>query len=117
MYIQKLPFSESTIKFKILTGSAEASITKEIAQTSKYGTSTEMTSRLRNIIVEVDGSEEQATINNFVNNMLSRDSLALREELQRITPDIILIQEVEMEGEQVEVDIPLTATFFWPTAS
>ena len=48
--------------------------------------------------------------------MLSRDSLALREELQRIAPDIILKQEVDMEGELVEVDIPLTTNFFWPTS-
>ena len=49
--------------------------------------------------------------------MLSRDSLALREYLTEITPDIELKQEVEMEGELVEVDIPLTANFFWPTSS
>ena len=46
--------------------------------------------------------------------MLSRDSLHLRQEIRRIAPDIDLKQDVEMEGELVEVDIPLTANFFWP---
>ena len=48
--------------------------------------------------------------------MLSRDSLAFRHELVRISPDIVLKQEVDIGGETVEVDIPLTTEFFWPKA-
>ena len=59
----------------------------------------------------------KSKINEFVDNrLLSRDSLHLRTEVQRIAPDINLKQYVEMEGEQVEVDIPLTVNFFWPSA-
>ena len=64
----------------------------------------------------VNGDDEKSIINNFVNNMLSRDSLCLRQQIRKIAPDIDLKQEVEMEGEMVEVDIPLTTNFFWPTA-
>jgi len=114
-FSMQLPVSKVNIKYRLLTAGLEASIEKEIKNTSKFGSSTEMTSRLRNIIVEVDGDTDTATITNFVNNMLSQDSLALREEIQRISPDIILKQDVDMEGEMVEVDIPLTTNFFWPT--
>ena len=48
--------------------------------------------------------------------MLSRDSLALRNKIQEISPDIELKQEIEMGGEMVEVDIPLTIEFFWPSS-
>ena len=112
----KLPNSKSVITFRLLTGADEANIEKEIKRTTKFGTSSEITSRLRHVITSVDGNREQSTINSFVNNLFSRDSLFLRKEIARITPDIELKQEVEMEGEMVEVDIPLTTNFFWPTA-
>ena len=48
--------------------------------------------------------------------MLSRDSLFLRKEISRISPDIDLEQYVNLEGEMVKVEIPLTANFFWPQA-
>ena len=46
--------------------------------------------------------------------MLSRDSLSLREYMVTVSPDIELKQEVELEGDVVTVDIPMTANFFWP---
>ena len=46
--------------------------------------------------------------------MLSRDSLHLRQKIQEISPDIELKQTVEIGGEEVTVDIPLTVDFFWP---
>ena len=55
--------------------------------------------------------------NDFVDNkLLSKDSLFIRQEIRRIAPDIELQQEVDMEGEMVKVDIPLTIDFFWPSA-
>ena len=41
-------------------------------------------------------------------------SMALREEITRVQPDIQLKQYIELGGETVEVDIPMTVTFFWP---
>ena len=54
------------------------------------------------------------TINQFVQNMLSRDSLELRKYINKVSPDIELAQEVEMGGDTVKVDIPMTVNFFWP---
>ena len=48
--------------------------------------------------------------------MLSRDSLYFRRELSRIAPDIDLNQTIELGDETVEVEIPLTVDFFWPSA-
>ena len=41
----------------------------------------------------------------------------LRSEIREVTPDIELSQEIEIEGESVKVDIPMTVGFFWPDAS
>ena len=76
--------------------------------------SPELTTRLRYQVIAVDGDETPAVINNFVVNMLSRDSLHLRQEMKKMTPDIELKQEVEIGGDTVEVDIPMTVGFFWP---
>ena len=46
--------------------------------------------------------------------MLSKESLYLRDEIAKISPDIDLKTEVEMGGETVEVEIPMTVEFFWP---
>ena len=48
--------------------------------------------------------------------MLSKESLFLRDEIQRINPDIDLKQEVDFGGESTEMDIPMTVEFFWPKA-
>ena len=75
----------------------------------------ELTTRLRYVITSVDGDTEKSTINNFVQNMLSKDSLSLRQEIGRVSPDINMKQEIEIGGNVVEVDIPLTTEFFWPS--
>ena len=46
--------------------------------------------------------------------MLARDSLALRKEIKRVSPDIVMDQEIEIGGEMVSVTIPMTTNFFWP---
>ena len=112
----KLPASKVDITFKILSGADETRIDNEIKQVNKSGSavSPELTTRLRYMVTSVNGDESQAVINNFAINMLSRDSLALRSEIQRVSPDIDMKQEIEIEGESVTVDIPMTVQFFWP---
>mgnify|MGYP001311257711 FL=1 len=46
--------------------------------------------------------------------MLSRDSMFLREQIKKNSPDIELSQEIEIGGETVKVNIPMTVGFFWP---
>jgi hypothetical protein len=111
-----LPISKVNITFKLLTGLDEKQINTEILARKKINkiVSTELTTRLKHIITAVDGDSEYATINNFVDNMLSRDSLFLRNKVAEITPDIEMEQTIEIGGELVKVDIPMTSNFFWP---
>ena len=113
----ELPISKRKIKYSILTGADERLIEEELKASKKIGTgvSPELTTRFRYIIKEVDGDNSQSVINNISQNILARDSMAFREEIRRIAPDIELKQQVELGGETVEVDIPMTVTFFWPT--
>lgn len=108
------PVGKNKLKFKLLTGADEKLIDKDLKQSSKFGYGTEITTRLRHTITEVDGDSKSQTINGFIQNLLARDSVALRNYIRDISPDIDLTTEVEIGGETVSVSIPLTVEFFWP---
>jgi len=111
-----LPISKTTITFKLFTGKDEVLINEELKASKKTGTDVlpELTTRLRHTIISVGGDESPSTINNFVQNLLARDSMYLRNEIKKATPDIELEQEIEIGGDTVKVDIPMTVGFFWP---
>ena len=113
----ELPVSKAKITFKLLTGLEDDKIEAELAAKKKLGSlqSSAITSRLKHIITSWDGIEDKTELSELVENMLSKDSLALRNELTRISPDVEMKQEIEFpEGGTVDVDIPLTVNFFWP---
>jgi len=110
-----LPISKKKIKFSLLTGKEERLIETDLKASKKLGSvSPELTTRLRYIIKEVDGDNSQSVINDIAQNMLSRDSMFLREQIKKNSPDIELSQEIEIGGETVKVNIPMTVGFFWP---
>jgi hypothetical protein len=112
----KLPISKKKVKYRILTGKQEQEILGELKANNKLGqqVSRDITTRLRHTIVSVDGEDSPGFIAEFVNNMLARDSRAFRSQIKSISPDIEMEQEVEMGGETVKVNIPMTVNFFWP---
>ena len=112
----ELPISKKKITFKLLTGKEEQLINKDIEASKKLGSQVtpELTTRLRHTITSVDSDSSQNVINEFVNNLLARDSMFLRKEIQKVTPDIELSQEINIEGDTVKVDVPMTVNFFWP---
>ena len=113
----ELPISKTKIKFSLLSGKDERLIEEELNASKKVGAvAPELTTRLRYLIKEVDGDNSQSAINTISQNILSRDSMYLREEIRKVAPDIIMEQEVDLGGESVKVDIPMTVGFFWPNS-
>ena len=111
-----LPISKKKVVFKLLNGNEEEIIQKEINASKKIGSQVlpELTTRLRHTIISVDGDESTSVINDVAQNMLSRDSIHLRKAIRDLTPDIELSQEIEIGGESVKVNVPMTVGFFWP---
>ena len=110
-----LPVSKVKAKFKVLSGKDENAIALETKKLEKLNPAgANITTRLRYAIVSVDGKDDRGVVNTFVENMLSKDSFSLREEIARVSPDIDMKQDIEMGGELVTVDIPMTVDFFWP---
>ena len=75
-----------------------------------------VTRQLKHIIVAVNGDVEQKNINYVVDNMPTSDSRHLRTVYKLATPNVDMIQHFECPAcdfEQ-EMEVPLTADFFWP---
>jgi len=114
----ELPTSKLKITFKLLNGRDEKMIESQLKSLKKLGgTSREITTRLKHQILSVNGEVDKVKLNSFVDNMLSRDSIALRSEMMKISPDINLKQFVDFDGEEREVIIPMEISFFWPAST
>ena len=77
----------------------------------------ELTSRLKQMIISVDGNDDRKDIESFVENeFISRDSHAFRKNLETVTPDVDMTYFFECQecGHEEQVSIPLTVEFFWP---
>ena len=91
---------------------------KALKKLSKGQAEKEVTTRLKKVLIEVDGKTERAVINKFVDTtFLAVDSLALREYLKSITPDIDMSYNFECSlcAYEEEVAVPMTVRFFWPS--
>jgi hypothetical protein len=109
-----LPTTNINITFKILTTSDDKKIDDEIKGLKKVNktASPELTTRLKYIITSIDGDRDSKSIRNFVdNNLLAKDSRALRDYIKKVQPDVNLNYTVD-GGE--EVTIPINLNFFWP---
>ena len=117
----ELPNSKRKLTFKVLTQADEKEIDSELAGLAKISKDTrvlpETTTRFKKMILSIDGDTKRATINKFVDNeFLSLDSKSFRKEVQKVTPDVNLIWEYATDnGNIVDVSIPITAEFFWPS--
>ena len=113
-----LPNSKVSIKFKYLTDDDEKLIEKENVSMLKINkfNSTEVTSRLKRMIIEVNGDSDPAKIKSFVDGMQSRDSLALRQYIRESTPDINSTFDFCCKecGAEERAVVPMTVQFFWP---
>ena len=113
-----LPTVKKTITFKILTHGDEKKIEQEIKGNKKINKnhSAEYSTRMKHMILSVDGDYERKTCRQFVDNgLLARDARALREYIKEIQPDVDLTFDLENAAGDVKgVRIPIGITFFWP---
>lgn len=108
-----LPFSKTSLTFKLLTHGDEKAIDRELEGLKKINKDLvpENTTRFKYTITSVDGDREKKTVRDFVDNyLLAKDAQPLREEIKRVSPDVNLTYGDTGE----EVQIPIGVNFFWP---
>ena len=109
------------VEFKLLNSSEEKQISDSLDKIKKATNSQVdkgVTTRLKNQIISVNNNDELSYINNYVDSMPVRDSRAFRAYVEKHNPDVIMKQDFVCPscGENKEVDIPITVSFFWPDA-
>ena len=114
----KLPMTKKKVRFKFLTGTDEAEITVAMERRKKHGMQADslVTSRLQHSIVAIDGISDRNKINQFIQNMPARDSLALRRYIDKSEPGVEMKSWMTCPHclEHSEVRLPMGASFFWP---
>ncbi len=112
----ELPNSGNFVTFRLLTHGDEKKIEKEIDGIKKIfpeKAPPELSTRLKYIITSINDDRDVASVRDFVDNgLLVKDSRALRNEIKRVSPDVIL--EHREEGEVEGTPIPINLNFFWP---
>lgn len=112
--------SGKVIKFKLLTRKDELEINKEIDTVTKAlkdDVSRQLSTRLRYIVVDVDGVTDKNEIYKFTENMLVRDTKALRDAYQQAQPDLDFDISYDCtceDGQNQKVRLPMGPDFFWP---
>ena len=110
-----LPSTGTEITFKLLTGADEKKINAELEGLKKINknASPELSTRLKYMITSVGGNREAKDIRQFVDNqLLARDSRALREYIKEVQPDVDLT--FFPDGSNSKISIPIGLNFFWP---
>ena len=110
-----LPSTGTEITFKLLTGADEKKINAELEGLKKINknASPELSTRLKYMITSIGGNRETKDIRQFIDNqLLARDSRALREYIKEVQPDVDLT--FFPDGSNSKVSIPIGLSFFWP---
>ena len=117
-----LPHSKIEITFRLLSHGDEKKIDQELKGLKKISklNSAELTTRMKHMILSVNGDRTPKTIREFVDGaFLARDSRAIREYASSIMPDIDLTFDIEFKDGAIAegVTIPIATSFFWPEST
>ena len=112
-----LPKTGWTVGCKMLYGEDEKKLQKSTAARKKAGLQeSPLTDQLRAMLYSVEGHSDLKMISEAIANMPAKDSKYLRDIYKKLVPNIDMTQEFlcvhcAYEG---DMEVPLTADFFWP---
>jgi hypothetical protein len=111
--------SKNTVTFKILTVADDKKIDEEIKGIKKNlgQDAGALSTRLKHQIVAINGDYSTKTVREFIDQgyLLALDSVELRKYIASITPDIDMKIPVTLkDGTELDIDLPMTAEFFFP---
>ncbi len=116
-FVVQLPLTQVMTECRLLTGKDELALMKESARrTRRKLEESGLTDQLKAFIVSVNGDSSPLAITSLIQNLPAKDSRFLRTFYSEITPNIDLTQMFECSscGYEADMEVPLTADFFWP---
>jgi len=116
-YIITLPVTNARVEVKLMNGRDEKAFTKrlQIRKKKKQGEAM-LTDQFKTFIVSINNVNIAKQMFQFIDNLPVRDSRFLRTAYNKISPAIELKHDFECTecGYEQEVEVPITAQFFWP---
>jgi len=112
-----LPATGLDIKFRLLRGDDERNVLSGLKNDRKQKIHERaITRQLKNFIVSVNGNNTNEAINYVTSNMPALDSRHLRLAYKLTAPNVDLTQVFICPAcdHQQDMEVPLTADFFWP---
>lgn len=114
----QLPVCKKIVRVKFSTGHDEREMSQIQERKKKLGFQSEsnVTDKLLNAIVSVQGITDKSKIGMFIKDMPVRDSLALRKFLEENEPGIDMSVNMQCKHcfEESEIKLPIGVSFFWP---
>ena len=110
------PRTNTKVELRLLVGEDEKYLAKLTASKKKKKLpETTMTDQLRRVITAVNGDSNRSLIESFINNAPAIDTRYIRGVYKKVVPNIDLKQEYACPncGFDSEMEVPLTAKFFW----
>ena len=114
------PTTGTVITYKYLNHGDEIAVNKEIKGLQKLNPESNplISTRIKQMILSVDGDEDRGKIREFVDNyLLAKDSRVFRNHIRETQPDVNLNVIIDTSNGEENVDIPIGITFFWPDAN
>lgn len=114
-----LPVSKAEVTLRLLTRNDEFAIEKEAKALRKASEGDfEASTRMRAMIVSINGDTNKGKIWSFVDNMLVRDARFLRDQYKNYVPDVDFDIDINCDSCNTDskVRLPIGFNFFWPDA-
>lgn len=112
-----LPKTGLEVNFRLMTGRDEKTLTSGMKQDrQKNSHEQNITRQLRSMLLSVNGNSTSQALNYLINNIPSLDSRHLRMAYKSAAPNVELKDTFTCEAcdHEQEMEVPLTADFFWP---
>ena len=113
----EVPRTKLIITFKLLSGRDEKNLLNGVTSDRKRKIDERaVTRQISNMLVAVNGETRRDTLNYLADNIPSMDSRHLRLAYKLAAPNVDLTQLFICAecGEEQDMEVPLTADFFWP---
>lgn len=114
-----LPATKAVFEVRMMSGREEKAFAKRLEQRKKRRQSEAMlTDQFKTFTVSINGVGDLKQVFRFIDNLPVRDSRFLRQAYAKISPALNLKHDFQCTecGHEQEVEVPITAQFFWPDA-
>ena len=112
LFFVTLPATKARVGLRLLDGHGE----QEFNQTAADNEDVRVTSTLSAFIEVVNGVDNRKEIDDFISNMPAKDSKYIRTVYPKLVPNIELKEDFTCKRcfHQQDMEVPLSAEFFWP---